>query len=219
MSLRHPYNPNLHLNNDTSFSGMDVQTKYLPMVTEYLEGTYLTLQKALYDYPRVLAIRFEPVIPTAISNTMSVEDHKSLIMKFIDALKAIIKNDRERKRRSGRASDTKVRYVWCREVDANGKLHYHFFLILNRDAYHMLGRACSPNENLINRISRAWYSALGVQWNFQEPWIHVPKNPMYWIDRDDAESFQRAFYRASYLCKAKTKRYGRGMRAFGTSLN
>ncbi|HDZ46415.1 MAG TPA: inovirus Gp2 family protein [Halomonas sp.] len=187
------------------------------MASEYLQALYNTMQKALSEYPRVLAFRVDPVIPTEISDRMSLEDHKGLIARFIASLKAIIKHDRVRKRQNGWAPDTKVRYVWCREVGSNGKPHYHFFILLNRDAYHMLGRACSPNENLISRLSRAWYSALGVLWNPQEPWVHVPKNPTYWIDRDNADSFQEAFYRASYLCKADTKQYGLGMRAFGAS--
>ncbi|SFU48990.1 inovirus Gp2 family protein [Halomonas korlensis] len=219
MTQRHKSNPNLHLGLNTSFRDMPIQEEYLPMVTEYLDVLQETLENALHEYPRVLAFRVDPVIPTEISELMTVVDHHWLIGKFIASLKAIIKHDREQKRRSGWVPDTRVRYVWCREVGENGKPHYHFFLILNRDAYHMIGEACSPNENLFNRISRAWYSALGVEWNPQEPWIHVPENPMYWIDKHDAESFQRAFYRASYLCKADTKHYGQGMRAFCTSRN
>lgn len=189
------------------------------MVAEYLEALHATLMKATNDYPRVLAFRVDPMIPTEISDRMTLEDHQHLIPRFTASLKAIIKHDRAQKRLRGWAPDTKVRYVWCREVGTNGKPHYHFFLILNRDAYHLPGRACSPNENLFNRVSRAWYSALSVEWNPQDPWIHVPQNPVYWIDRGDTESFQEAFYRASYLCKAKTKQYGLGLRAFGTSRN
>lgn len=187
------------------------------MVTEYLEALQVTLEKALNDYPRVLAIRFDPVIPTVINDRMTVEDHRNLIQKFNASFKAIIQHDLDRKRRSGWVPGTKVRYVWSREVGANGKPHYHFFLILNREAYHLPGRVGSPNENLFNRVSRAWYSALGVEWNREEPWIHVPQNPVYWIDRGDPQSFQEAFHRASYLCKADTKQYGLGLRAFGTS--
>lgn len=219
MTQRLATNRNLHLNYFPSFNGMNVQVEYLPMASEYLQALYDTLQKAICDYPRVLAFRVDPVIPIEISDRMTLEDHKGLITRFVASLKAIIKHDRKRKRQSGWVPDTKVRYVWCREYGSNGKPHYHFFLILNRDAYHMPGRACSPNENLLSRISRAWYSALGVEWNYQEPWIHVPQNPVYWIDRDDANSFQEAFYRASYLCKAETKHYGQGMRAFDTSRN
>ena len=217
MSQRHPFNPNLHLGIDTMFRDMSVQEKHLPMVTEYLEALHATLENALNDYPRVLAIRVDPVIPTVISDRMRVEDHRNLIPKFNASLKAIIQHDLERRRRSGWVPGTKVRYVWCREVGTNGKPHYHYFLILNRDAYHLPGRACSPNDNLFNRVSRAWYSALGVEWNPQEPWIHVPQNPVYWIDRGNPQSFREAFYRASYLCKAGTKQYGWGLRAFGTS--
>lgn len=217
MTQRHHNNPNLHLSHYTSFNGMEVQPYYLPMVSEYLQALEVTLQRAISDYPRVLAFRVDPVIPTAISDRMTLQDHQGLIRRFIASLRAIINHDREQKRLRGWVPGTKVRYVWCREVGTNGKPHYHFFLILNRDAYHLPGRVGSPNENLFNRVSRAWYSALGVEWNIQEPWIHVPQNPVYWIDRDDAKSFQQAFYRASYLCKADTKHYGMGLRAFGTS--
>lgn len=217
MSQRHPFNTNLHLHYYNAYNDLEVQMESLPMVTEYLEALQVTLENALNDYPRVLAFRVDPVIPTVISDTMTEEDHRTLIPKFNASLRAIIQHDLERRRRSGWVPGTKVRHVWCREVGANGKPHYHYFLILNRDAYHLPGRVGSPNENLFNRISRAWYSALGVEWNPQEPWIHVPQNPVYWIDRGNPQSFREAFYRASYLCKADTKQYGWGLRAFGTS--
>ncbi|PFG51962.1 uncharacterized protein DUF3296 [Marinobacter sp. LV10R520-4] len=217
MPKRHPSNPNLHLHSLNSFCGMPVLAESLPMVTEYLEALHATLLNAMNHYPRVSAIRFDPVIPTAISDGMTVENHKELIKRFIASLRAIIKHDRETKRQSGWAPDSEVRYVWCREVGANGKPHYHFLLILNRDAYHTIGKACSPNENLFNRISRAWNSGLNQEWNRAQPWIHVPENPMYWIDRSDENGLHRAFHRASYMCKAATKHYGHGMRAFGTS--
>lgn len=217
MPQRHPSNSNLHLHYNNSYNGLEVQVEPLPMVAEYLEALHATLQKAMSDYPRVMAFRVDPVIPTVISDRMTSEDHRLLIKRFIASLKAIIKHDRTRKCRSSWVPYTKVRYVWCREVGTNGKPHYHFFLILNRDAYHMLGKACSPNENLSNRISRAWYSALGVEWNPEDPWIHVPANPVYWVDRGNVGHFQKAFYRASYMCKAETKHYGLGLRAFDTS--
>lgn len=217
MLQRHHANPNLHLGFNTSFRGMPVQENYLPMISEYLEMLHVMLQKAISDYPRVLAVRVDPVIPTIISDRMTLQDHKQLIPRFIESFKAIIRHDHKRKRLSGWVPPTKVRYAWCREIGTNGKPHYHCFLVLNHGAYHLPGRADSANENLSRRVSRAWYSALGVEWNPQEPWIHVPENPVYWIDRGDPQSFQEAFYRASYLCKADTKIYGLGLRAFGTS--
>ncbi|MGO2134950.1 MAG: inovirus Gp2 family protein [Marinobacter sp.] len=217
MPKRHPSNRNLHLHAFDSFGGMPVQTMFLPMVTEYLGALHTTLVNAVCDYPRVLAVRFDPVIPTAISDRMTAEDHKKLIKRFIASLKATIEHDRERKCQAGWAPDTKVRYVWCREVGTNGKPHYHFLLILRRDVYHMLGKACSPNENLFNRISRSWHSALGLEWSREQPLIYVSSHPVYWIDRGNDEQFNEAFHRASYMCKADTKQYGNGMRAFGTS--
>ncbi|RUR31167.1 inovirus Gp2 family protein [Vreelandella nanhaiensis] len=212
-------NPNVHYHYSPLFNGMPVQVKYLPMVTEYLEKLQKTLENALEDYSRVLAIRVEPVIPTMISDQMTIVDHMLLMPKFIASLRAIIKHDLKRRRKSNWVPDTKVRFVWTREVGDNGKMHYHFFLILNRGSYFMPGKACSPNENLISRVSRAWYSALGVVWNPQEPWIYVPDNPFYGINRGDESNFQEAFYRASYLCKADTKQYGLGIRSFSTSHN
>lgn len=137
MTTRHPTNPNLHLTHSTSFNGMEVQPESLPMVIEYLQTLQDTLQSAIDEYPRVLAFRVDPVVPIAISDRMTLQDHQLLIRRFIESLRAIIKHDRARKRLSGWAPDTKVRYVWCREVGENGKPHYHFFLILNRDAYHL----------------------------------------------------------------------------------
>ncbi|MFS8173558.1 inovirus Gp2 family protein [Vreelandella titanicae] len=212
-------NTNLHFAYNPVFNGLRIQEGYLPMASEYLQALYDTMHKALGDYPRVLAVRIDPVIPTEISDRMTLQDHKGLIARLTASLKAIIKHDREQKRQNGWVPDTKVRYVWSREIGINGKPHYHFFLLLNHAAYHMPGKACSHNENLISRISRAWYSALGVAWNPQEPWVHVPAHPFYWIDRNDPNSFQEAFYRASYLCKADTKQYGLGLRTFGTSRN
>lgn len=217
MITRHPTNPNLHLSHYALFNGMKVQQESLPMVSEYLQALQVTLERAINDYPRVLAFRVDPVIPTAISDSMTLQDHQQLIRRFIASLKAIISHDHEQKRLRGWVPGTKIRYVWCREVGTKGKPHYHFFLILNRDAYHLPGRVGSPNENLCSRVSRAWYSALGVEWNPLKPWIYVPQNPVYWIDRGEPQSFEEAFYRASYLCKADTKIYGLGLRAFGTS--
>ncbi|MEL7968578.1 inovirus Gp2 family protein [Vreelandella neptunia] len=205
------------LHYDPLFNDMPIQEEFLPMVTVYLDALQKALENALDDYPRVVAIRFDLNLPITLSNQMTVENHKKLIPRFTASLKAIIKHDIKRRRKSNWVPDTKVRIVWAREVGDDGKLHYHFFLILNRGTYIVAGKAGSPDENLVSRISRALYSALDIQWDPQTPLIHVPKKPTYWIDRDDPESFRRAFYRASYLCKADTKQYGQGMRAFGAS--
>ena len=123
MSQRHHANPNLHLHFNPSFNSMTIQEEYLPMVTEYLEALRVTLQKATNEYPRVLAIRVDPIIPSDISDIMTVEDHRKLIPKFIASLNSIIESDLKRRCQSNWVPDTKVRYVWCREVGINGKPH------------------------------------------------------------------------------------------------
>lgn len=217
MQKRHPENPNLHYHYVDSFKGLPVQPNHLPMVTEYLETLRSVLEHALNEYRRILVVRIEPMIPTEINAEMTAEGHKKLIRKFIASLKAIIKHDYERKRQLGWVPETKVRYIWCRERFQDGKPHYHFLFVLNREVYHQIGSPCSPHENLATRISRAWHSALGLEWHRNNPLIHIPDQPQYWVDRNNAQSLHRAFHRASYMCKSYSKRYGDRMRSFGAS--
>ena len=53
---------------DDVVNGLSIQDKYLPIASEYLQAFYNTMHKALSDYPRVLAIRIDPVTPTEISD-------------------------------------------------------------------------------------------------------------------------------------------------------
>ena len=61
-------NANLHFTYTPVFNGLRIQEDYLPMASEYLQALYDTMHKALDDYPRVLAVRIDPVIPTEISD-------------------------------------------------------------------------------------------------------------------------------------------------------
>lgn len=217
MRARHPENPNLHCHYVEEFKTLPVLPGNFPMVTEYLETLHSVFERALNDYRRILVVRVDPKIPSEINARMTSEDHQRLIDRFLRSFKSIIKSDHQRRNRGGWAPHTKVRYVWCREFYQEGKPHYHFLFILNRDVYHQIGSPCSPQENLATRISRAWYSALGLEWNQNCPLIHIPDQPQYWVDRDDVHSLHRAFRRGSYLCKSESKHYGDGMRSFGAS--
>ncbi|MQU57057.1 inovirus Gp2 family protein [Pseudomonas helleri] len=64
---------------------------------------------------------------------------------------------RERsKRLNGSAHQTDVRWCWVREIGKEGRPHYHFVLLLNRHAYHTVGRYDSAQQNTYSRIHAAW---------------------------------------------------------------
>ncbi|WP_375154770.1 inovirus-type Gp2 protein, partial [Pseudomonas sp. PDM25] len=78
-------------------------------------------------------------------------------------------------------------------------------LLLNRDAYHTVGRFQSERENLYSRIQAAWARALRVTFEEAEGLVHIPANATFHLSQDDSGEMDRYFYRVSYLCKAETK--------------
>jgi hypothetical protein len=208
---------NLNLTQFTGshYAGLPIQVNKGPFVLEYLERVHETIQRALTDYPRLLAIRFDlhypyhQVLPDDAATS-------SVMQRFVDSLKAKIKHDRYRAGVNNmRVHDTVVRYVWVKEYGVEGRPHYHFLLLLNRDAYHTLGFFNSQHENLYSRIVSAWESALRLTWDEALGLVQIPKNPTYHVR--NSNEFADLFFRVSYMCKVKTKRYGGWEHAFGCS--
>jgi hypothetical protein len=74
--------------------------------------------------------------------------------------------------------------------------------------------------NMMARIQAAWASALGLPEAVCAGLVHVPNNPCYAVDRKAGDAaLCDLFHRASYLCKARSKRYGDWTHAFGSSRN
>lgn len=217
--IRHPKNRNLHLHYEKNYMGLPVIDGKGPLVTEYLSQLKSTIDKALDEYPRVLAFRVDlrfpedyPILDTNAGNTV--------ISRFIESFKSKIRHNRSRARaQSQRVHDSQVRYVWAREGGKFGYQHYHLLILLNRDAFFTVGRLGSPNDNLIRRVQEAWASALGVPVWQAESAVHLPENAEYRIDRcpRKGDKLPDLFYRASYLCKRATKLYGNGRWGFGAS--
>lgn len=219
---RHPANTNLHLHYHNEYRSLPLLGSSAPFVEEYLEALYRTLQRANQQYPRLLGLRVDLMPPKEVMSRMSDETQCALISRFIASLKSQIDADRNRARRSSpRAPDCKLHYVWCREFDSMNHHrypHFHFLLLFNKDAYFLPGRLGNGGDNLANRISKAWYSALGLAWDPAVPLIHLPRNCCYHVkSQSDAHGVKALFQRASYLCKADTKRYGNHLHGFGTS--
>ena len=212
---RHPGNSNLHLHHENSFQGLPVMTSYSPFIAEYLERLHETTQLALSAHRRVFAVGFDLRFP---DDDLPLESNNTVISKFVDSLTVRIQSARERSRRlNGSAHQTQVRWCWVREIGREGRPHYHFVLLLNRDAYHTVGYFDSARENTYGRIHAAWASALRMPIDDTNGLVHIPDNAEYQLTRNDPVVMDQYFRRVSYLCKAATKVYGNRCRVFGCS--
>ena len=146
-------------------------------------------------------------------------DPKS-ITRFFESLKSQLKVYRKNKNIMEGKDDFK--YIWVREKDGSCHHHYHLILFFNKDTYAHLGdlKSNSLDKNLITKIRKAWASALSGNYDECAGLVFVPKNPIYYLNRNNAlstEVHSDLIYRISYLAKDKTKPYGDGYRCFGCS--
>jgi len=217
---RHPDNHNLPLHHEPTFLNLPVQVTKGPLVEPYLSRAYLTIQRALDEHPRTLAVRCDLHFPKWIVPG-DADFSNNVISNFFVHLKDIIKHDRNRAaKRNGTAHGSSVRYVWAREVGPlakDGRPHFHVLLLLNRDAYNTLGIFNSNQENLFKRIETAWCRALQINQAVADGLVEIPEKATYFLDRGDEAGLSDVFYRTSYLCKADTKKYGEGFHGFGCS--
>jgi hypothetical protein len=215
--IRHPQNTNLNLYFEDSYQGFPVQTMHGPLIVEYLDLLYLTVQRAVNEHPRVFAFRVDLRLPQNMDSDPYLGSNR-MIERFIESFKAKIRHNRtQAKHKYGRAHDTAVRYVWAREVGRCGRPHFHLVIFLNNDAFGSLGVFEPGRENMFNRLQQAWASALGLSVDSVTGLVEIPSNPCYYLRRDDLKGAAELFYRASYLCKADTKSYGNGCHGFGCS--
>ncbi len=89
---------------------------------EYLNSVYATIQRALADYPRLFAIRFD--LHYSLDQALPDDANSSdVINRFVESLKAKIRHDRSRAAKyHQRVHDTVVRYVWVKEYGVKGAL-------------------------------------------------------------------------------------------------
>ncbi|EMA4529137.1 TPA: inovirus Gp2 family protein [Pseudomonas aeruginosa] len=215
--LRHPQNTNLHIHADDLFEGLPVMIEKGPFVTEYLVALKRTIDLTLNQYSRVFAFRVDLRLPTN-GSAPGYACTNAILNRFLESFKAKIKHNRYMARQKNKyAHECTVRYVWAREIGRNDRPHYHLLFLLNHDAFYTLGRINSDSDNMYSRLNEAWASALGLSLEAIAGLVHVPENPVYRLHRDNLEAQRALFYRASYLCKSATKRFGDGNHGFGHS--
>lgn len=190
-------------------------------IREYLFRLKQAIDLALDQHSRVLAFRVDLRLPLGID----LPDYaytNEVISRFIDSFKAKIEHNRAKAReRNPYAHESKVRYVWAREIGEMGRPHYHLLILLNQEAFYTVGWLKSKASNINNRMNEAWASALGLSVDEVRGLVNIPPNAEYRIARNvrpgDTDELPALFYRASYLCKAATKSYGDRQRGFDTS--
>ena len=183
---------------------------------QYLTTLDNTVQDMLDDYTRVFALRVELHLPDN-----ELINHSRLMTRFISSLKAQLKAyERKRSKLGTRIYPNTLRYVWAREIGTENELeHYHLVLLFNKDAYHLLG-SYRVAGTLANRIRKAWFSALGEAVGDRLELVPFPKSASYYIDGnslDYEDQLDSLMYRASYLCKTRTKVISSRVRSFGAS--
>jgi hypothetical protein len=200
-----------------SFNGYPVLSEHGELVENILNGNEEVLAQACGKHKRVAVMRFELKFPAGYTGNVEI------ISKFFDSLRYRLKNDLSKKSESrGRTVKSDLGYVWVKEVSGLHGWHYHVAVFLNYDVYNYFGIINSSNMNMYNRILFSWAGALGFSVDRTRGLVHIPKNPVYKLDRSSMtlnEDIHRVLYRLSYLAKLATKPYGvsSGGRYFGTS--
>ena len=84
-------------------------------------------------------------------------------------------------------------YLWAREVGVGSQSqHYHLAVLLNQ---HLFRNSYYVIHDCIEPICEGW--------GWPKPF--TPENFYYVVRRGDQQSYDDAFYRASYSCKTRTK--------------
>lgn len=214
---RHPENQNLTLFFGESYEGFDVLHQCAPLIEEYLSRALYVARLALLQHRRTFAFRVDLRFP---ANQLIDDAQTNMpLERFFKSFRAKIEHNRLlRAKKSGRAHDTTVSYIWCREIgEASGVPHYHLAILLNGDAFFKLGKFETGRKNLFNILVEAWSSALKLPVKDVFGLVEAPENPTYSLTRDDWDAFNAFFKRVSYFCKAETKHFGDGVHSFGTS--
>ena len=197
-------------------------TSHGPLNMDYMDRIEQTIDTALREHPRTMAVRVDLRLPDQVDNDMPicfVNTDSGVISRFFDSLTAQIDADNVRKiKLSIRVYPCPLRYVWVKEHNQEHKVHYHVLLLLNKDAYSHVGQLPSTKPNLVNKIRKAWAGALRVDAQLAASLVYIPDNPIYYLNLNaHNQTLDDLMYRVSYLAKKETKQYGKGFRSFGCS--
>ncbi|EHH1035579.1 inovirus Gp2 family protein [Vibrio parahaemolyticus] len=210
---------------ESLFKGLPINNEY-PMSLRYLERAHAVYRNALTRYSKVFMFHVTLRFPAnyACSST-------GVISAFINSFRERVQRDLARRRLYvDRVHPTNIHYVWCREVNAEHREHYHVMVLVNANTYRALGCFGVPECNqLAGMICMSWASALGLRVEDSKGLAHFASSgdvistqqiPYVTIELKNGlltDSYGAGFFWLSYLCKLPTKQYGNGARNFGSS--
>lgn len=206
----------------------DYSECYGDLRKEYLKRTEESISKAQKEYPRLLAVRVDFRLPMCKEKLEKARVDASVITRCMKSLKERIKADLKRKKKAGkRTYPCRLRYVWVREFNLEGKKHYHALLLLNKDAYFHPGDFNKDSGTLASMIAGAWVSSLGLSYPADRGLVHFPTNGYYHLNSKGEKEFNTSMntkmdelmFRSAYLAKLRSKCNEDGERNFGCSQN
>ncbi|MGL4225527.1 MAG: inovirus Gp2 family protein [Vibrio sp.] len=204
------------ITHNDEFNGLPVLKQKDGLLVDYLKRIYDTLDLALDDYPRTMAVRVDLRLPL-----LMVMEDSNLMKNFMASLDAQIQADLRRKQRAGKQKrKCRLRYVWVKEKDKALHHHYHLVLLFNKDVYNSLGSFSNQN-NLSHKIKTAWCRVLDTDLDNGARLVHFPDNCVYHLDINSLKfsyDLDDLFRRLSYFAKVRTKQFGLRSRNFGCSI-
>ena len=198
------------------YNSFKIHTALADSNKTYLDQLKSMLDKSTAESTRSIAFRFDLRFPPGYKG-----DVKKIITKFFESLKAKIKAKEAKTLRDGkRVYPSNLRYAWVRENDGADNDHFHVVIILNKDAFSVLGNFKSTKVNTAQRIKKAWCSALSRKEEGSDGLVHYATKGVYILDKNSLSfnaTYSELYYRISYFAKNRTKVYGTGKRSFGCS--
>lgn len=207
------------------FKGLPINNEY-PMSQRYLERAHAVYRDALTRYSKVFMFHVILRFPANYAGSST-----GVISAFTDSFRERVQRDLARRRSNvDRVHPTNIHYVWCREVNAEHREHYHVMVLVNANTYRALGCFGTPECNqLAGMICMSWASALGLSLEESKGLAHFASGgevistqqiPYFTIALKNGlltDNYGAGFFWLSYLCKLSTKQYGDGSRNFGSS--
>lgn len=199
---------------------------YGPLRVHYMNRIRETLNKSLREHCRTMVLRVDLRLP----DFSPYESDSTLITRFMESLKSQKNADQIKKiSNNKRCHPCRIRYIWAREFNENGKKHYHLALFFNKDTFAYPGRY-KPNKdgvyqhNLALMIMEAWIRALKLnqEENHQKHYklVEFPENCYDHLDMNDEtylNDYNVVMNRLDYLAKEHTKDSSDKQRNFGCS--
>jgi len=148
-------------------------------------GCYATLLKVIKDQMDAMSSHYSRVLVVRLDlHMIEYTGNNEKISRMLDRLKEWLQPS---------YGKTRIGHLWVREMERAKQQHYHLALMIDE-------RLIRHPHNIIKWIEHYWQLR-------DEPKPFTPRRCYTKVKRDDPQSYQKAFYRLSYLAKNRGKGY------------